>query len=206
MNNFLNPTDPVRYIITGPSECGTSVFVTNLIIDNIKEFEKISIYSPSVHQELSQKSIKCFQKHTIPIDIKPNKIIIKDIDLVTDETIKDEDFEQSGTEMETFDSIEELKHPQKNEDGSVNILYDWNKKEMVDPRKQAMFKRFRQNISSILPYSVRNTTNYQNGLLELMVVSIIYSNQKFWIMTKDLNKRWSRLGLDSFIIPDTDSL
>ena len=31
MDKYLCPTHPVRCIITGPSECGKSVFLTNLI-------------------------------------------------------------------------------------------------------------------------------------------------------------------------------
>ena len=30
-DKILNPQHPVRCIITGPSECGKSVFLTNLI-------------------------------------------------------------------------------------------------------------------------------------------------------------------------------
>ena len=35
MEKFLCPTHPVRCIITGPSECGKSVFLTNLILNTI---------------------------------------------------------------------------------------------------------------------------------------------------------------------------
>ena len=31
MHKILYPQDPVRCIITGPSKCGKSVFLTNLI-------------------------------------------------------------------------------------------------------------------------------------------------------------------------------
>ena len=59
MEKFLYPTHPVRCIITGPSECGKSVFLTNLILNIINECDKIYIYSPSLHQDLYQKLIKC---------------------------------------------------------------------------------------------------------------------------------------------------
>ena len=51
MDKFLYPTHPVRCIITGPSECGKSVFLTNLILNNINEFEKTYIDSPSLQQD-----------------------------------------------------------------------------------------------------------------------------------------------------------
>ena len=41
MANFLYPSHPLRCMICGPSCCGESVFVTNLILDNIKEFNKL---------------------------------------------------------------------------------------------------------------------------------------------------------------------
>ena len=55
MDKFLYPTHPVRCIITGPSQCGKTVFLTNLIVIIITEFDKIYIYSPSLHQDLNQK-------------------------------------------------------------------------------------------------------------------------------------------------------
>ena len=58
METFLYPNHPVRCIITAPSECGKSVFLKNLILNNIDEYDKIYIYSPSLHQYLYQKLIK----------------------------------------------------------------------------------------------------------------------------------------------------
>ena len=52
MEKTLYPSHPVRCIITGPSECGKSVFLTNLILNIINEYDKIYIYSPSLHQDL----------------------------------------------------------------------------------------------------------------------------------------------------------
>ena len=67
---FLYPNHPVRCIITGPSNVGKSVFLTNLILNIINEYDKIYIYSPSLHQDLYQKLIKCFSNY-IPIKITP---------------------------------------------------------------------------------------------------------------------------------------
>ena len=57
---FLYPKHPVRCIITGPSECGKTVFLINSILDFITEYDKIYIYSPPLHEDLYQKLIKCF--------------------------------------------------------------------------------------------------------------------------------------------------
>ena len=147
MENYLYPNHPVRCIITGLSECGKAVFLTNLILSIINEFDKIYIYSPSLHQDLYQKLIKCFTNF-IPINIIPNISNEKDIDLVTDEIVNNKDFEKSDCEIETYESIEELKFPQEY-DGGIIILDDLNEKEMNDPRVPAMFKRSRHNNLSI---------------------------------------------------------
>ena len=60
MEKILYPNHPVRCNVTGPSETGKSVFLTNLILIIINEYDRIHIYSPSLHQDLYQKLIKCF--------------------------------------------------------------------------------------------------------------------------------------------------
>ena len=148
MEKFLYPNHPVRCIITGPSECGKSVFLTNLSLNIINGFDNIYIYSPSLHQDLYQKLIKCFSNYT-PIHIIPNILIEEDIDLVIEEVINNEDFQKSNTEIEIFDNIENLKFPQEYENNSIIILDDLNQKEMIDLKVQAMFKRSRHNYLSI---------------------------------------------------------
>ena len=54
IDKICYPNHPARCIITGPSECGKSVFLTNLFLKIINEFDKIYIYSPSLHQALYQ--------------------------------------------------------------------------------------------------------------------------------------------------------
>ena len=139
MEKFLYPNNPVCCIITGPSCSGKSVFLTNLILININDNNKMYIYSPSLHQDLYQKLIKCFSNY-IPIHIIPNILIEEDIDLVIEEIVNIKDFEKSDTEIGTYESIEELKFPQEYEVGGIIILDDSNEKEMNDPRVQAMFK------------------------------------------------------------------
>ena len=148
MEKILYPNHPVRCIKTGPSECGKSVFLTNLILNIINEYNKKYIYSHSLHQDLYQKLIKCFS-YFIPIHIIPNILNEEDIDIVIDEIVNNKDFEKSDTKIETYESIEEMKFPQDYNDGGIFILDDLNEKEMNDSRVQAMFKRSRHNILSI---------------------------------------------------------
>ena len=49
-----------------------------------------------------------------------------DIDMVIEEIVNNEDFEKSDTEMETFESIEELKFSQEYDKNSNIILDDLN--------------------------------------------------------------------------------
>ena len=144
MDKFSYPNHPVRYIITGPSECGKSVFLTNLILYIINEYDKIYIYSTSLHQGFYQKLIKCFSFY-IPIRIIPNIVNEEDIDVVFKEIVNNKDFEKSDTEIETYESIEELKFPQKYDDEGFILLNDPNEKEVNDPSVKAMFKRSRHN-------------------------------------------------------------
>ena len=147
MEKFIYPNQP-RCFLTGPSECGKSVFLTNLILKIINEYNKIYIYSPGLHQDIYQKLIKCFSNY-IPINIIPNMLNEVDIDIAIEEIVDNKDFEKSDTEIETYESIEEIKYPQDYEDGSNIILDDLNGKEMNDPRVQAMFKRSRHSNLSI---------------------------------------------------------
>ena len=148
MEKFLYPNQPVRCIITGPSECGKPVFPTNLLLNNINEYDKMYINSPSLHQHFYQKIDKCFSNY-IPIHINPNNLYEKDIDIVIDEIPNDKDFQKSDCEIETYESIEELKFHQEHEVDGIIILVDLNEKEMKAPRVQAMFKRSRHNNLSI---------------------------------------------------------
>ena len=152
MEKILYPNHPVRCIITGPSSSGKSIFLTNLFLKIIIEYDKIYIYSPSLHQDLYQKLIKCFSNY-IPIHIIPFTLNEEDIDVVIDELVNNKDFEKSNTKIETYESIEELKFPQEYDHGGIIILDDLNEKEMNDPRVQAMFKRSRHKNLSIFTIS-----------------------------------------------------
>ena len=58
MKKFLYQPHPARVIFTGPGCCGKSVFLTISISNIINEFEKIYIYSPSLHDDIYQKIIE----------------------------------------------------------------------------------------------------------------------------------------------------
>ena len=91
MGLFLHPTHPVSCIVAAPSECGKSVFLTNLFPNIVNEIDKIYIYSPSLHQGLYQKTIKWFINHK-PIHIIPNILNEEDIDIVIEEICNYEGF------------------------------------------------------------------------------------------------------------------
>ena len=148
MNKYLYPTHPDRCIITGPSESGKSVFLTNLILIIVNEYNKIYIYSPSLHQDLYQKITKCFSNY-IPIHKIPNILNEDDIDLVLDEVVNNIVFETSDTEIEAWQSIEDLKFPQDCGDSIIFFLDDSNEKEINNDKMQAMFKRGRHNNLSV---------------------------------------------------------
>ena len=169
MEKFLYPTHPVRCIKTGPSECGKSEFLTNLVLNIFNEYYKIYIYSPCIHQDLYKKLNKCFSNY-IPVHIMPNILNEKDIDLVIEDPIYNKDFEKPDTEIETYESIEELKFPQEYDVGGNIILDVFNEKETIDPLVQAMFKQSRHNNLSILNisqdfYELPKRTNRTNGII-----------------------------------------
>ena len=53
--------------------------------------------------------------------------------------VNDKDYEKSDPEIETHETIEQLKLPREYDDGCINILDVLSKKEMNDPRVQAIF-------------------------------------------------------------------
>ena len=112
VEKFLYPNHPLRCIITGPSNPGKSVFLTNLVLNIINEYDKIYIYSLSLYQDLYQILIKYFNNY-IPIQTVSNILNEQNFDIVIDEIVNNKDFEKSDTEIETYESIEELKFPQE---------------------------------------------------------------------------------------------
>ena len=91
MEKILYPSHPCRCIITGPSNSGKTYFLSNIILNIINEYDKIYIYSPSLHQDLYQKLIKCFSNY-IPIHIISNILKEEDIDILIDELVNNKTF------------------------------------------------------------------------------------------------------------------
>ena len=71
------------------------------------------------------------------------------MDVVIEDIVKNKDFEKTGTEIETYESIEELKYPQEYENNKIIVLDDLNEKEINKDKIQAKFKRGRHNKSAI---------------------------------------------------------
>ena len=108
MEKILYPNHPVRCFLTGPSECGKSVFLTNLILIIFNQYDKIYICQASLHQDLYQNLFKCFSNY-IPIHIIPNILNEEDIDVVIEELVKNQDFQKPDIETKTYESTEEKK-------------------------------------------------------------------------------------------------
>ena len=131
MEKFLYPQHPVRCILTGPSECGKSVFLTKLLLNIVNDYDKIYIYTPSLHQDKYQNLVKSFSQY-IPLNIIPKNLYEEDIDVANDELANNKVFEKSHTGIETYESIEESKFPQEYDEGGIFILDDFKEKEMND--------------------------------------------------------------------------
>ena len=124
------------------------MFLTNLILNIINEDDKIYIFSPSLHQDFYQKLSKCFSNY-IPIHVIPNFLNEDDFGIVIDEIINNKGYEKLDIEIETYESVEDLKYPQVNENNSIIILDDLSEKEMNNPQVQTMFKRSRYKQLSV---------------------------------------------------------
>ena len=191
---ILYPTNPKRCIIIGPSNVGRCVFLANLISNFINEYDKIYIYSPSLHQDFYQKFFECFTNY-IPIHIFPNIVSEEGVDIVIEEIVNNKHFEISDTEIDTYENIEELKNSQEDENDGIITLDDLNKKEMNDPRVQAMFERFRHNNFSLFIisqdyYELPKKTIRANGNIyhifkpnNFRDVLIIYQDKSYMDMT-----------------------
>ena len=69
-------------------------YFTNLILDNIFEFEKIYIYSPSLHRDLYHKLNICSINY-IPNHIIPNNLNEDEMEVVMEQMVTDNDFEKN---------------------------------------------------------------------------------------------------------------
>ena len=199
-DKILYPPHPARVFITGPSNVGKSFFLTKLILNIIIEYNKLYIYSPSLHQDLYQKLINFFFCNYIPIHIIRNILIENDFDIVMEEMVNEKDFQKSDAEIETYESIEELKFPQEYESNSIIILDDLNEKEINNDKRQAMFKRGRHKNLSIFIISQnyyelpKKTIRFNGNIYRIfkpnnfLDVRNIYRDKASMDMTLDKNK------------------
>ena len=73
--------------------------------------ENVHLLTISTSRFIS-KFFECFSKY-IPSHIKPNILNDEDIDIVFEEIVNNKGFEKSDAEIETYESIEEIKYPQE---------------------------------------------------------------------------------------------
>ena len=152
MEEILHPNQPVRCIITAPGNSGKSVFLKKLILNIVNEYDKIYIYSPSLHQDFYQKLFKRFCYY-LPIQKVPNIVNEGDTDLVFDELVNNKDFNKSDIEIETYESVGELRHLQNYGINSNIILDDLNEKKINNDKIEAMFQRGRHDKLSIFIFN-----------------------------------------------------
>ena len=158
IEKYLYPDKPVRCIISGKSASGKSTLLFKILFNIINDFDKILIFSPTIHQPTYKTIIKCFNNF-LPLNVIQNilkeQIPLDELETTIEEIINDEDFESSHIECESYDNIDELKNPQEYESDihTVIILDDLNKQQLQDPRVQMLFKRGRHNNLSIFVIS-----------------------------------------------------
>ena len=154
MEKLLYPEKPIRCIISGKSASGKSTLLFKILFDIITDFNKIFIYSPTIHQPVYQTLIKCLESF-IPLNVIKNvlelKISLEELQPLIEEIINEEDFESSQIECESYDNIDELKNAQEYDPYKHNviILDDLNKEQLNDKRVQMLFKRGRHNNLSV---------------------------------------------------------
>ena len=158
IEKYLHPEKPIRCIISGKSASGKSTLLFKILFNIINEFDKILIFSPTIHQPTYNTIIKCFNNF-LPLNVIQNilkeQIPLDELDTTIEEIFNDEDFESSHIERESYDNIDELKDPQEYESDihTVIILDDLNKQQLQDPRVQMLFKTGRHNNLSIFVIS-----------------------------------------------------
>ena len=154
MEKYLYPKSPVRCIISGESASGKSNLLFKILFNIINDFDKIFIYSPTIHQPVYRTMIKCFN-NSLPLNIIQNilreGIPLDELDKTIEEIINNEDFKSSHIVCESYENIDELKNPQDYDSNihNVIILDDLNKHQLNEERVQMLFKRGRHNNLSI---------------------------------------------------------
>ena len=154
MEKYLYPEPPVRCIISCKSASGKSTLLFKILFNIINKFDKIFIYSPTIHQPVYRTILRSFNNF-LPLNVIQNifreGIPLDELDKTIEEIINDEDFESSHIECESHENIDELKNPQDYDPNihNVIILDDLNKQQLNDEKVQMLFKRGRHNNLSI---------------------------------------------------------
>ena len=90
----MYPEKPVRCIISGKSASGKSTLLFKILFNIINDFDKLFIYSPTIHQPVYQTLIKCLESF-IPLNVIKNvlelKISLEELQPLIEEIINDED-------------------------------------------------------------------------------------------------------------------
>ena len=73
MEKYLYPEKPVRCIISGKSASGKSTLLFKILLNIINEFDKILIFSPTIHQPTYKTIIKCFNNF-LPLNVIQNNL------------------------------------------------------------------------------------------------------------------------------------
>ena len=126
--------------------------------------------------------MNAFLPFTVIQNILNEGISLEDLDLIIEDILNDPDFESSEIEIQTYDSIEELKFPNEY-DGGIIILDDLNQKEMEDLEYKQCLKDPDTIICLSLSYP-KIILNYQNELSEPMEIFITFLNQIIFVMFK----------------------
>ena len=150
----MYPSKPLRCIISGKTASRKRTLLFKIPLNIIIEFDKIYIFSPTIHQPTYQKILKCFQSF-MPLNaiyyIIQEDIPLEELDNVVEVIVNDERVISSEIEIEPYDNIDELKdatefHSDKN---NIIILDDLSKDHLNDKRVPMLFKRGRHNNLSV---------------------------------------------------------
>ena len=69
------PKLPIRSTVIGPSGSGKSVLLTNLILNVYKGcFERVFVFSPSIEVDQTWQAVKEYQRNTMHVDDKTEKL------------------------------------------------------------------------------------------------------------------------------------
>ena len=125
MEKHLYAEKHLKTILSGKTDSGISTLLFKILFNIINDFDKIYIFSPTIHQPSYQKIIKCFNSFlllNVIQNILKDKIPLDELDNIIEEFINDGSFEQSHIECESYENIDELKNAQEYESDIHNVI------------------------------------------------------------------------------------